>query len=259
MRIVTIPLNSDNYGYLIIDEETKDCAIVDVSNQPEQVANVIENEGPLNLSTILTTHKHWDHAHGNGIMKEKFPEIKIYGSSIDKVEACTDIVEDGDEFTLGPNIKIKCLHTPGHTMGHICYYVSHEGLSQSAVFTGDTLFVGGVGKFVEGSGKDMFPSLYDKLGSLPTDTLVYCGHEYTLSNYKFCLSIEPENTDLFSENERAKALRADNKPTVPSTIGRELQTNVFMRVNQPTIQKVFHGLSEPAAILDAVRDAKNNF
>lgn len=177
------------------------------------------------------------------------------GSEVDNVEGCTNFVSDGDCIFL-EDIKITCILTPGHTMGHICYFAVHEG--KSAVFTGDTLFIGGVGKFFEGTAHDMHDSL-NKLVSLPPDTEVYCGHEYTLSNYRFALSVESSNRDLVEANERMSALRKQSKPTVPSTIGHELRTNPFLRVTIPEISSHFSGCSGPIELLAAVREAKNRF
>lgn len=255
MKVKSIELNSDNYGYLLIDDKSKECAIVDVSSQPQIMMDNIEKEG-LTLKMVLTTHKHWDHAGGNNEIKNKFPHVPIYGGSIDQVEGCTNVINDKDIINFG-SITIQCLHTPGHTMGHICYYCTCDDLK--IVFTGDTLFLGGAGKFFEGTGSDMHFSLYEQLAKLLPETLMYCGHEYTLSNYKFALSLEPENPDLLAEVERAKALRDENKPTIPSTIGRELKINPFMRVNEPSIKKLFPSLSEPHEILAAVRSKKDKF
>jgi hydroxyacylglutathione hydrolase len=266
MIIQPIPLNNDNYGYLIIDEVTRECGIVDVSGQPEKVASIIrECDPPVNFTTIFTTHKHWDHAGGNNEMKKLFPHVKIYGSSIDGIEGCTDVLNDGDELQFGDHITIRCYLTPGHTMGHICYHFieskeENDNSDPGVVFTGDTLFVGGVGKFFEGSGSDMYPALYHKLARLPPDTLVYCGHEYTLSNYRFCQYVEPDNHDLNKAFERAKRLQEQKIPTVPSSIQQELLTNVFLRVDQPSVKAFLGAVGEdPIEALNALREAKNNF
>lgn len=162
---------------------------------------------------------------------------------------------DGEIIFLD-DIQITCLLTPGHTMGHVCYFAQHK--HNNAVFTGDILFVGGVGKFFEGTASDMHCAL-SKLTALPHDTEVYCGHEYTLSNYRFALSIDEFNTDLLDANEKMTALRQDSKYTVPSTIGLELRTNPFLRVTTPAISRHFPQCSGPIELLSAVREAKNNF
>jgi hydroxyacylglutathione hydrolase len=257
MKVITVPLNSDNYGYLIVDESSNQCAIVDVSGQPAKILSEVDKLDGCSLSAVFTTHKHSDHAGGNNVIAKAFPGIAIYGGIVDNVEGCTNYVQDGDIINFGSCIQVHCLHTPGHTMGHISYFVTHN--EQRVVFTGDTLFVGGAGKFFEGTGSDMYPSLYHKLAILPPDTLVYCGHEYTLSNYRFALSIEPQNERLIEENNKAIALRTQNLFTVPSTIEKELATNPFLRINEPTVKAKFAESGSPAELLTALREAKNCF
>lgn len=256
MRIEIIPLNSDNYGYLVIDEKSNNCMVVDVSSQPDIILDAAKQHN-VNITTVLTTHHHWDHAGGNNAVKAAVPSVEIIGGEIDNVEGCTRFVKDGEEWTYGDGIKVRCIHTPGHTNGHISYFVEHG--DHRAVFTGDCLFIGGCGKFMEGTGDDMYRALYEKLGSLPSDTLIYCGHEYTLQNYKFALSCEPNNTHLIEANEKAKATRAAGKPTIPATLEHERQTNPFLRVMFPTVKALFPDLQGDVAVLTAVRNAKNNF
>jgi hydroxyacylglutathione hydrolase len=187
-------------------------------------------------------------------------EIEIIGSETDNVEGCSRYVRDEEEFELD-EIKIRCLETPGHTMGHICYYAQDQNHpEQRCVFTGDTLFCGGVGKFFEGTAEDMNSSL-QKLTQLPLMTEVYCGHEYTLSNYRFALSIDQNNEDLIRDNKRAILLRDEGKFTVPSTIEKELKVNPFLRVLEPAIRSNYPSVAQddPIALLAAIREAKNNF
>jgi hydroxyacylglutathione hydrolase len=184
--------------------------------------------------------------------------VEVVGSTQDNCEGCTRFVKDDEVFHVS-NMKVTCLFTPGHTMGHISYFVEHD--DKRVVFTGDCLFMGGVGRFFEGTAADMYPSLYGKLASLPLDTLVYCGHEYTLSNYKFALSVEGSNQDLIASYEKCMKLREEGKPTIPSTIDLELKTNPFLRVREKEIIQSL-GLSVESDVLDilaAVREAKNNF
>jgi hydroxyacylglutathione hydrolase len=256
MRVVIIPLNSDNYGYLVINEKTNNCLVVDVSGQPDRIIEVVKEEN-VHLELVLTTHKHWDHAGGNLKLLESFPKIQILGSERDSVEGCNRFVKDGEEFLFDNSISVTCILTPGHTMGHMSYFCAEE--DDKVVFTGDCLFVGGAGKFFEGSGSDMFDSLYNKLGNLPPETLIYCGHEYTLSNYKFALSCEPNNLHLVEANDTAILRRQQGLPTIPSTLAQEHQTNPFMRVLFPTVRALFPHLDDSASILSAVREAKNNF
>ena len=132
MRVVSIPLNDDNYGYLLIDESTNEAAIVDVSGQPEEVMKCIQKEG-VRVTKILTTHKHWDHAGGNLKMQALIPGVEIIGSNVDNVEGCTTFIQDGSNISVS-NISIRCILTSGHTMGHISYYAEHN--DQKVVFTG---------------------------------------------------------------------------------------------------------------------------
>ena len=256
MRVVSIPLNDDNYGYLLIDESTNEAAIVDVSGQPEEVMKCIQKEG-VRVTKILTTHKHWDHAGGNLKMQALIPGVEIIGSNVDNVEGCTTFIQDGSNISVS-NISIRCILTSGHTMGHISYYAEHN--DQKVVFTGDCLFVGGVGKFFEGTAADMHVSLYEKLGKLPMETLIYCGHEYTLGNYRFALSVDGKNEDLIQANIRAKSLREQGIPTIPSSIEAEFKTNPFLRVYDKYVQESCGmGSLDPIQILHNVRDMKNNF
>lgn len=257
MLVIPVPLNEDNYGYILVDYVSGECALVDVSDQPLKMLEEVKNLEGVRLKAIFTTHKHSDHAGGNNVVAQEFPGIKIYGGVLDDVEGCTNFVNDGDELSFGSGVTVRCLHTPGHTKGHISFYMVHD--DQRVVFTGDTLFVGSVGKFFEGTGADMYPSLYDKLGKLPADTLVYCGHEYTLSNYRFALSVEPDNARLIEENKTALELRAAGKFTIPSSIEKELATNPFLRIHEPSVQAKFPGIDDPFALLTAVREAKNIF
>lgn len=158
------------------------------------------------LSKVFTTHKHMDHAGGNDVIYEHFPDVDIIGGTIDQILCCRTCVSDGDIITFG-NLKVHVLHTPGHTNGHICYFIpAQPGCDTPAVFTGDTLFIGGCGKFFEGTGAEMYNSL-NKLTALPGNTEVYCGHEYTTSNYRFALSINPSNADLVNVNDAVAQLR----------------------------------------------------
>uniref|UniRef100_A0A3N7FAV2 hydroxyacylglutathione hydrolase n=1 Tax=Populus trichocarpa TaxID=3694 RepID=A0A3N7FAV2_POPTR len=175
MKILHVPCLEDNYSYLIIDESTKEAAVVDPV-EPEKLVNAA-NEHGLHLKLVLTTHHHWDHAGGNEKIKEMVPGIKVYGGSLDNVKGCTNKVENGDKVSLGADVNILALHTPCHTKGHISYYVTGKEGEDPAVFTGDTLFIAGCGKFFEGTAEQMYQSLCVTLGSLPKPTQVYCGHE----------------------------------------------------------------------------------
>ncbi|ETV99814.1 hydroxyacylglutathione hydrolase [Aphanomyces invadans] len=201
--VLTIPFLQDNFAYILFDHATGECAAVDVAD-PQAVldmwrALVARRSSPslpLNLKYILTTHKHFDHAGGNRKLKAVLPNATIVGGVLDNVLGSTKQAWHGDKLNVG-SLTIETLAVPCHTMGHVAYYVStanHTG--QGCVFTGDTLFVGGTGRFFEGNGDQMYRNLYQVLGSLPPSTQVFCGHEYTLNNLSFASYIEPDNVDV---------------------------------------------------------------
>lgn len=213
----------DNFMYLIIDCETKECCVVD-GVEPPKVLAAAEEEG-CTITHILTTHNHWDHAGGNDRLSELLPNVPIIGGKGDSAAAVTREVGEGDSVIVG-NLKIQTIETPFHTTGHVCFFVEHDG--ETAVFTGDTLFVAGCGNLNAGNKSQLFTA-FRKLGSLPKPTLVYVGHEYTLNNLKYALSVEPENKSLKSKFAWARECRAKDVDTVPSTIQEEFDTSPFMR------------------------------
>jgi len=146
-------------------------------------------------------------------MVSQIEGLRVVGGTFDAIPFCNHPVEDGDQLSFG-SISISCLLTPGHTMGHICYYCEEEGSDHKVVFTGDTLFIGGCGRFFEGTAEDYFPSLFHKLAPLPPDTEVYCGHEYTLANLSFAVSIDPSNQELLEFQEESEKKRESGTPTV---------------------------------------------
>ncbi|CAH3044302.1 unnamed protein product, partial [Porites lobata] len=223
MKVHILPALSDNYMYLVVDEDTKEAAIVDPV-EPKKVIAAVKKEG-VKLTTVLTTHHHWDHAGGNGELAGLVKGLTVCGGD-DRIGALNKKVGHGDQLKIG-NLNVKCLFTPCHTSGHICYVVNGK---PNAVFTGDTLFVAGCGKFFEGRPPEMYKALIEILGKLPQDTLVYCGHEYTENNLKYAVHVEPDNAEIHKAIEWAKNKRKSNVPTVPSTIGDEFKFNPFMRV-----------------------------
>ncbi|KAL6526897.1 Hydroxyacylglutathione hydrolase cytoplasmic [Orobanche gracilis] len=258
MQILLIPCLEDNYSYMIIDETTKEAAVVDPA-EPRKILRVAEENG-VELKLVLTTHHHWDHAGGNEEMKQLVPDIKIFGGSVDNVKGCTDKVENGDKLSLGADVSILCLHTPCHTKGHISYYVTAKEEDDPAVFTGDTLchFIAGCGKFFEGTAEQMYQSLCTTLSSLPKPTRVYCGHEYTVKNLQFASTIEPDNVKISQKLSWAEQKRKSGLPTVPSTVEDELETNPFMRVDLTEIQERV-GCKSPVKALREIRQRKDNW
>jgi hydroxyacylglutathione hydrolase len=222
MQIMTIPVLEDNFVYLIIQNETS--AILVDAGEAGPIIRELEKLN-LTLCNILITHHHDDHIAGLSELKNKFPEAKIFAFTGDKkrIPLATDFVEDNEVMKIS-DLEIKVIHTPGHTLGHICYYLKN----QNVIFTADTLFVSGCGRLFEGSAKQMFES-FRQLKELPDETLVYCGHEYTLSGLSFAQSVDPENSAIKEKLLWAKSQVDKNLPTVPSTIEEEKTYNPFVR------------------------------
>ncbi|VDD76735.1 unnamed protein product [Mesocestoides corti] len=255
MHVLTLPALSDNYMYLLIDEKSMQCAVVDPVD-PSSVLTEVNKRG-LKLSSVLTTHHHWDHAGGNSkLIKALQSPIPVYGGS-GRVEAVTKQVEHGDTITVGTGIKVTCLKTPCHTKDHICYYACEDGQSDGCVFTGDTLFLGGCGRFFEGNAEQMYHALLEVIGKLPASTKVYCGHEYTVKNLDFAKTVDPDNVALLDRINVCAKLRSDGQPTVPGTVAEELATNPFMRVTDEALQARVgaSGAIDAMAIIRRKKDA----
>jgi hydroxyacylglutathione hydrolase len=177
--------------------------------------------------------------------------LKIYAADT-RVQGMNEQVKDGVSFKFG-NLTITPIMTPCHTTGSVCYLVTDPEAEQAVLFTGDTLFVAGCGRFFEGTASDMFSSL-QKLGKLSPETYLFCGHEYTVSNLSFAKSIDPDNDDITRKLEWAKK----QQYTMPSTIGEELKINPFMRVNNASFQKMLNEY-DPVILMTKLRELKNNF
>ncbi len=234
------PCLTDNYGFLLHDPDSGLTASVDTPDAKEITAQC-QDKG-WTLTHVFNTHHHWDHTGGNLDLAAAYPGLEIIGPAHDaaRIPGLTQGVRGGESFYFGPQ-KIEVIETPGHTTGHIIYYIPQA----SAAFVGDTLFKMGCGRLFEGSPQDMFDSLA-KIAALPGETLLYCAHEYTLSNGRFALTVEPDNQDLITEITRAKALREQGKPTVPTQVKLEKAINPFMR-------------AKTAQHLGDIRRAKDNF
>jgi hydroxyacylglutathione hydrolase len=255
MKIVQIPLLRDNYGYLIICPKTNTAAIVDPSEAAPVERRVEQEKGTL--TAILNTHHHRDHTGGNGELLAG-GNLEVYGHKSDqaRIPGWTRGIDEGDEVRIG-DLRGNVLFIPGHTTGHVAYLFGNN------LFCGDTLFTAGCGRLFEGTAAQMHGSL-KKLMALPDDTKVYCGHEYTESNLRFALTLEPKNHKLVSRFERAQALRARGVSTVPSTLEEEKQTNPFLRWDSKEIQTNLQMSSpdlrlDPISIFAEIRKLKDAF
>lgn len=257
--VILVPTLSDNYAYLVIDKKTKAAACVDPA-EPEKVLAAAKEHG-VTLRTCLCTHKHADHSGGNVKIKALLPDIEVVASAYEDTPGRTKAVCDGDTFRIG-DLLVKVLHAPCHTSGHVLYYMeSRTDMNvKPIIFTGDTLFLGGCGRFFEGDATMMHRALLKTIGTLPAETLVYCGHEYSLANLQFAATVEPHNVALQSKLEWARSQRAAGKPTIPSSIGEEKAFNPFMRVDKPDVQKAVgapHG--DEVQTMHILRERKNVF
>jgi hydroxyacylglutathione hydrolase len=256
MKVIPVPALSDNYMYLLVDETTNTCAGVDPV-EPEKLLKRVSEEG-VKLTTVLTTHHHWDHAGGNGKLAKLVPGLRVYGAD-DRIDALNSRVGHNEKFKVG-SLEVTSLSTPCHTSGHICYFVTNDNAKEPpVVFTGDTLFIAGCGRFFEGSPSEMYRALVEVLAALPPETLVYCGHEYTVANLKFASTVEPSNSAVAGKLAWAVAQRDADQPTVPSTIGDEMTFNPFMRVRESSVQKHAGALGDAIATMAAIRLKKDVF
>ncbi len=225
-EVAQFPSLDDNYGYLIHDKETGETAAVDTPDG-KAYQDELKARG-WNLTHIFCTHHHWDHTGFNLELKKNTEgDVEIYGaeSEATKIPGIDHELSPDEVFKFG-NTSVKVIDVGGHTKGHIAYYFGEDG--NKALFSGDALFVLGCGKMFEGTATQFWDSL-QRMRNLPDETVVFCAHEYTASNAKFALSVEPGNADLVKQNEEVIAKRKIGEPTVPSTIGMEKKTNPFLR------------------------------
>jgi len=252
MIIEIIPCLSDNYSYLIYEKKSNTVSIVDPAEFKacDKVINKYKK-----LDFILNTHHHADHIGANLQLKKKYNST-ILGSKSDKdrIPGIDILLEENQKQNIG-NLEFEVIFIPGHTKGHIAFFFSKEKVA----FTGDTLFSLGCGRIFEGTHEEMFNSL-NKIKNLPSDTKIYCGHEYTKSNLNFCLAYDHNNTFLKErEIDVLKKLKS-NQPTIPSTLGQEIKTNIFLRCGDPKIKYTL-GLNDSSdvEVFSKLRDLKDTF
>ena len=249
-NIYLFPQLSDNYGYLIKNPHSGKGILVDPADL-EMCLKILDlNE--CEASHIFLTHHHEDHIAAVKDIKNKFNSI-IVGFENDTQIPKPDLsIKDKETFEIHEQ-KYEVIHTPGHTLQHVNYFMKDHHI----LFSGDTLFNIGCGRMFEGE-PDIFWQSLLKLKSLPADTKIYCGHEYTLSNVKFALSIDPQNQDLIKLSECVKQQDKDHRPTIPTTLSEQLVSNPFLRCDSDYFMN-FYKSQNPAEIFAKMRLAKDNF
>lgn len=255
IAIESISIFQDNYIWLILDS-TRTHAIAVDPGEPCALLHYLQTH-QIRLEAILITHHHFDHTGGIESLKSIYP-VEVYGPKKELISGVTKPVEEPDvlrfSFLKEP---IYVLDIPGHTLGHIAYYCDGK------LLCGDTLFSAGCGRVFEGTMEQMYASI-QKLAALPNETEIFCTHEYTLNNLQFAMQVEPTNPNISIQMQLAKNRRAENQPTLPSTIGNEKQINPFLRTHIPlVIQSAEHyaqqTLSTPLSVFTQLREWKNHF
>ena len=254
-KIQVIPLRAFNDNYVWTLRSGSSVAVVD-PGQAQPVLDYLAAEN-VRLVAILATHHHQDHVGGIAELLEA-GKVPVYGPRGEPIATLTQAVGGGDTVSLEQlGVSFEVLDIPGHTRAHVAYY------GANMLFCGDTLFACGCGKAFEGTPQQLYASL-EKLMALPDETLVYCGHEYTMSNIRFAKTVEPDNVALVEREASDARLRAENRPTLPSTIAREKATNPFVRVSRPAVvasanKYLGKRVSDPASVFAALRQWKNEF
>lgn len=251
MKITGIPAFSDNYIWCV--DNGRSALVVD----PGEAAPVLDhlNRSATTLAAILITHHHGDHAGGiNGLVRHF--DVPVIGPAGEDIAGVTVKVREGDTVRVAElDVEYSVIEVPGHTLGHVSYYRPNQ------LFCGDTLFACGCGRLFEGTPAQMVASL-SKLAALPADTLVYCAHEYTQSNIRFALAVDPANQNLIARSQQVNALRAAGLPSVPSTLETERATNPFLRTGEAAMIAAARARGaddSPVAVFAALREWKNRY
>lgn len=258
LQIDALPAFNDNYIWLLQDNASKRCAVVD----PGDAAPVqawLDGHPDWTLSDILVTHHHFDHVGGVKHL-HNLTGAKVWGPALENIPARQQALNDHDCIeVLGLTFEVFLL--PGHTLGHIAYYQAAP--AAPLLFCGDTLFAAGCGRLFEGSPEQMHHSL-SRLAALPANTSVFCAHEYTLSNLRFAQAVEPNNADIQARLDEVTRWRAEGRISLPSTMALELRTNPFLRVSETSVKQKADEWNEqdnasPCAVFASLRSWKDKF
>jgi len=251
LEIDLFPCRSDNFGVLLHDPVSGATASIDAPEE-KPILDALARRG-WTLTHILTTHHHGDHVEANLALKQRFGAT-IIGPKRETIPGIDRKVDEGDVFEFAGR-RVEVIATPGHTLGHICFYLPEEKL----LFAADTLFALGCGRVFEGTPAQMWGSL-EKLTALPDETTVYFGHEYTLSNARFAKTVDPDNAALLARVAEIEALRAAGGFTAPTTIGLEKATNPFLRAGDPAIRRhLGMETASDAEVFAEIRGRKDRF
>jgi hydroxyacylglutathione hydrolase len=258
IQIDALPAFNDNYIWLLQDTARKRCAVVDPGDA-QPVLDWLTKNGDWQLSDILITHHHHDHVGGVERLKSA-TGARVYGPAAESIPARDVALNDNDRVNvLGLDFQI--IAVPGHTLGHIAYY--HERTPQPLLFCGDTLFAAGCGRLFEGTPAQMHASL-SRLAALPDATLIYCTHEYTLSNLRFARAVEPHNVQVAQRFDDVTRLRAQDRITLPSNLALEKATNPFLRTEETSVkekvdERTDRSNTSPTSIFAGLRAWKDTF
>lgn len=245
LQIYTIPAFEDNYFWLIQPSAQDPSAYIVDPGQAAPVIEVLDHYG-LTLKGILITHHHHDHKDGALELSQRY-KIPIYGPDSAKIPQVTHTLGEGDKVQLGA-LTARVMLLPGHTLDHIGYYLD-EGVGTPRLFSGDTLFAAGCGRLFDGSAAQLCQSL-QRIARLPDNTLIYCAHEYTLTNIRFALSIEPDNGDIAIRQTQEMQKRQQSQPTIPSSLLLEKRTNPFLRCHLPQVKRQVEQLTKRTLVTE---------
>lgn len=253
MQVITVPCSFDNYSYVLICETSGEAAVIDPTEAYPVFAKVKEHNATL--TSVLCTHHHNDHVGDIGQLLEWVADLKIYCYHTDekRIPHANNLVGDGDTIQVGELVG-KILHTPGHTLGSICYHF------QDSLFTGDTLFGAGCGRLFEGTAEQMYTSLNNRIATFSDETKLFFGHEYTQTNLEFALQVDSQNSDVRA---RLQALQEQGGVSSPTTVDLEKKTNPFFRCETESIRNYLQQrgqkVQDQQSVFTALRQLRNDF
>lgn len=258
LTFTALPAFNDNYIWLLQNADTQQCAVVDPGDA-QPVLNWLAANPHWQLTDILITHHHHDHVGGVSQLKQA-TQAQVTGPARETIPSLDVPVDEGSQLNLlGHTVQVFAV--PGHTLGHVVYFCQEESIPW--LLSGDTLFAGGCGRIFEGTAEQMHASL-NKLSALPDATLVYCTHEYTLSNLRFAQAVEPDNPVLAKRLLEVQQLRDQQQITLPSSLALEKASNPFLRCAEPSLkstaeQKAQTSLATASAVFATLRSWKDTF